>query len=327
METLPRDISVQAEACGKAILTGEHFVVWGGTALAFPVFPARVRVRLAASVAGRNSVRLDSPPSDDPRLLAATKKVCSTLLTDRRFKIAVSTHSSFPISSGLGGSAAYSVALCRALLKLRGSRKNEDLVAQAALDLEKVFHGHPSGIDSTTIAFGTPCYVKTGPRFLTQKAQDVAGPLAGFLQIPPGASFVLGYSGMPGDTRSAIEKVSELASAPGGDLVLQRLTAVAETISLQAASALRKGDFAFVGAMMDENHLLLRALEVSTPQLDHLVQVAKGHGALGAKLTGGGLGGFMLAVAWPDQAQDVANALSKAGSPLVLVQPTDQFPQ
>lgn len=316
---------VAAEACGKAILTGEHFVVWGGTALAVPLFGASVKVQVNAAPASRNRVILENH-GDDELLLKACRKACTILLKHEKYSLSVHSTSTFPIESGLGGSAAFSVALCRALLKALHRRRDDDLVAQSALDLERVFHGTPSGIDSTTIAFETPCYVKTGSQFLTHGAPDVAGPLAGFLQVPPGADFVLAYSGQRGNTREAIGKVRQLAETPGGDLVIQRLTAVAETISLQTASALRKADYAFVGAMMDENHLLLRALEVSTPKLDHLVNVAKANGALGAKLTGGGLGGFMLAVTWPDRTKRLVESLKEAGSPLVLTQSTDQYP-
>lgn len=316
---------VVARACGKAILTGEHFVVWGGTALAVPIFGARVSVNVHASPSTRNHVRLQEG-TQSATLLTACRKACSILLRDEKYSLCIDSKATFPIESGLGGSAAFSVALCRALLKVLRRRRNDDLVAQSALDLERVFHGTPSGIDSTTIAFETPCYVKTGSQFLTHGAPHIAGPLAGFLQVPPGADFVLAWSGQRGKTREAIGRVRQLAETPGGDLVIQRLTAVAETISLQTASALRKGDYAFVGAMMDENHLLLRGLEVSTPMLDHLVHTAKRHGALGAKLTGGGLGGFVLAVTWPDRTRRLVESLREAGAPLVLTQSTNQYP-
>ncbi len=270
----PEQRTVRARACGKAILTGEHFVVWGGTALAVPVFSAEVKVKLTASISSRNAIQVDSD-LESPLLLSAARKACSSLLKAQRYSVSLTSRSTFPMESGLGGSAAFSVALCRALMKLDKRHKDDDLVAQTALDLEKIFHGTPSGIDSTTIAFETPCFIKTGSQFLTQNSTQVSGPLAGFLQVPAGGVFVLAWSGQQGRTRDAIQKVRSLSETPGGDLVVQRLTAVAETISLQTASALRKGDFAFVGAMMDENHLLLRALAVSTPTLDRLVQVAK----------------------------------------------------
>jgi len=316
-----------ARACAKAIVTGEHFVVWGGTALAIPIHQARVTVRISASPASRNRISLaeDNAVVGTRSALIAARKAASAVLREQRYSARVSSNSTFPASAGLGGSAAFSVALCKALLRLAGQRGDPGLIAQLALDMERVFHGHPSGIDSTTIAYARPCFVKTGSGFAAAPTRKTGGPFAGFLDIPPGASFVLAWSGEYGDTRSAIQKVMAMAGEPKGALVLQRLTAVADTISLQAASAFRKGDFEFAGAMMNENQLLLRAIEVSTTKLDALAESALGAGALGAKMTGGGLGGFIIALCWPDDEERITHHLRMAGAPLVFTQPTSRF--
>lgn len=324
--SLASQTEVTQEACGKAIIIGEHFVVWGGTALAFPVRPARVSVTVSARLSTRNSTHMAKAlDSDDRRLVEATRKAVTTLCRPQRYSVDVSTSSNFPISSGLGGSAAYSVALCRCLHKLETGEDDDDLVAQTALDLERVFHRYPSGIDSTTVAFNTPCYVKTGAGFSLKPHVSFKGPRAGFIDIPPGATFVLAWSGQAGDTRTAIMKVREFASGPQGAQVLRRLTEVNESMALQAASALRRGDFAFVGLMMNENHLLLRSIGVSNDSIDTLTDVARRAGALGAKLTGGGLGGFVLSLCTPDRTDRLVAALRRAGSTLVFVQNTSDF--
>lgn len=229
--------------------------------------------------------------------------------------------------SGLGYSAAFSVAFCRAVARLQELPDAEDRVAQVALDMEHIFHARPSGIDSTTVAFDAPCFVKTGESFAVRNgdAAGAHGPMAGFLDVAPGGVFLLADSSERSSTRRVIEKVSKLLKRPRGDLVLQRLTAVSESISLQAAAALRKGDFEFVGNLLDENHCLLTGLGVSTPRLDALCRAAVRGGAYGAKLTGSGLGGFVLCVLAPDRLASVRKALAREGVDRFLVQRTDDF--
>ncbi len=100
---------------------------------------------------------------------------------------------------------------------------------------------------------------------------------------------------------------------------------IAETKALQTASALRNGDYEYVGSMMNENHYLLKALEVSTPRLEKLRLAALGAGALGAKLTGAGQGGFLLALCWPDNVDAVEHALCNRGATTVIRQATDEL--
>lgn len=322
----PSAVETRGQAHGKAILTGEHFVVWGGTALAIPLRATRLEVTLSAEPARRNSFRVEG---EDPGglLLRAARIGGRGFSTGRPHATRVRTDADFPCMSGLGYSAAYSVAFCRALAELRQVRDAEDRVAQVALDMERVFHERPSGIDSTTVAFDTPCFVKTGESFSVGegRAADAQGPMAGFLDIAGGGVFLLADSGERASTREVIGRVRALLDRPRGDLVLQRLTAVSESISLQTATALRKGDFEFVGHMLDENHCLLAGLGVSTPRLDSLCRAATRAGAYGAKLTGSGLGGFVLAVLTADRVPAVKKALKKQGVTRFILQNTDDF--
>jgi len=305
-------------ACGKAILVGEHFVLWGGTALAFPVRSASLSVTVRCEDARRTVV---AAPQGELLALAA-KRGLRYLGFREKAAFSVEVASGFPHSAGLGASAAFSVAFCRAVLSLVGAAQDDDLVAQASFEMEKVFHRHPSGIDSTTIAFETPTFVKTGRKFFVKKSGRSRGPLAGFLDIPDGAVFLLADSGQRCATRDAVDKVSSLADTPDGARVLEKLTGVAEAIALQTASALRKGDFQHVGDMMNENHYLLKALGVSTDRLDLMRETALHAGALGAKLTGAGGGGFLLVLAAPDAVQDIRDALTLVGVKTILEETT-----
>ncbi len=314
-------ITATAQACAKAILVGEHFVVWGGTAVAFPVHSARMSVTVSATPQTRNTV-LEAPEGED--FLKATRKAARALLRDARYGLRVDMEHNFPLASGLGGSASYSVALSRALMQLGQGEIDEDLVAQTALDLEKVFHGSPSGIDSTTIAFESPCFIKTGNVFYVagDSGKRPKGPVAGFVDMPAGGTFLLADSGERSTTRGALTTVNEIVERPGGEKVIERLTAVSETISLQAASAMRKGDYEYVGLMMVENQYLLRGIGVSTQRTEELCSVAQDAGALGAKLTGSGMGGFVLALTHPDLADRVSDALRRHGAKTIFRQET-----
>lgn len=314
-------VSLRRKACGKAILVGEHFVVLGGTALAFPVKAARMTVRLKAWPRKRNRV-MSGRSIDDQRMLAAAHRAMQRLVRDQRYSIVLSADSNFPARAGMGASASYCVALSRALMAL-AHRKDGDAVAQIAHDLEKLFHRAPSGIDSTTVAFESPCYVKTGESFVNGHGVD--GPLAGFLDMAPGAVFLLADSGERGDTVRAQALVAQLAERPHGERVLSKLIGVSETIALQSASALRAGDYEYVGTMMNETHYLLQAIGVSTDRLDRLCKVAVSAGALGAKLTGSGLGGFVLAAVYPDDLKKVRGALEEQGVKLFFEQPTEDL--
>jgi len=317
---------VAAIAHGKAIVTGEHFVVWGGTALAVPLRSTRLEVTLTAIPAGRNRLEVTGEDPEDAMLQAA--RIGSRgFRTERRHRVALSVAADFPPRAGLGYSAAFSVAFCRAMAGLNEIGEAEDRVAQVSLDMERVFHDRPSGIDSTTIAFDAPCFVKTGKSFSVRNGGDreTHGPMAGFLDVARGGVLLLADSGERASTRDVLSRVLALLDRPRGELVLQRLAAVSESISLQTATALRKGDWEFVGNMLDENQCLLAGLGVSTPRLDALCRSAVRGGAFGAKLTGAGLGGFILAVTTADRIESVKKALEKQGVTRFVVQETDDF--
>lgn len=305
-------------ACGKAIVVGEHFVLWGGTALAIPIRSAEMKVHVEVSPAARTRV-----VAQQGEILArGALRGLKFLGWKERAELRIRVEATFPPAAGLGASAAFSVAFCRAMLSMTGETLDEDLVAQASLEMERVFHVHPSGIDSATVAFDSPAFVKSGSRFIAKGPGGNKGPLVGFLDIAPGAVFLLADSGERSRTKDAVGKVFAMASQPGGARVLRKLTAVAESIALQVATALKIGDFEYVGIMMKENHYLLKALGVSTDRLDSLQKTALKAGALGAKLTGAGMGGFLLALALPEQAEAVKTALSAAGAKTIFEQPS-----
>jgi len=314
-------LTARGRACGNAILSVEHFVVFGGTALAFPVLGAHLEVTLKASPRDRNRVWLEEEHPDSKRILDACRRGLAEMTDGQRYRLDMVVSGNLDSGAGLGASAAFSVAFARAFLNLQ-RRSDEDLVAQTAFEMERAFHGHPSGIDSTTVAFEVPCYLKTGEKFVNGSE---VGASAGFLDIAPGAVFLLADTGERRSTSAAVSSIKTFAETTRGGKIVSKLVDISETIALQTAAAMQDADYEYVGSMMNENHYLLRALEVSTPKLERLRLGALGAGALGAKLTGAGNGGYLLALCWPDNADNVAESLRNRGATNIIYQPTNDL--
>lgn len=306
----------KGRACGKVILYGEHFVLYGGTAIAVPLRGVELLVSVAAAPAG---VRLiDSPYLDSDRGGSLLDVAVEELGLDPDVGLHAEVRGDLPAGMGLGSSAALCVALARALVDLHGEEPDEDRVSIAAFEMEHIFHGNPSGIDTTTVTFESACFLKGGGDWAGTEAPPVEGPVAGFVDIPPGLPLIVACSGEPGDTSEAVARVARLRDDPRGGGSLERLTAVADNLAIRGASALRDGAWDAAGDLMNENHYLLSALDLSTQHLEELRRAAVLAGAWGAKLTGAGLGGS-LAVLAPLALHDlIASELRIAGATAVF---------
>jgi mevalonate kinase len=197
------------------------------------------------------------------------------------------------------------VALLRALASARRSRLAADELNAHAFALEQIAHGSPSGIDNTTVTHERPVWFKRGeaPRF----------PPA---PVGADAALVLASSGQPGSTRDAVARVCSLREARPREF--EELCARAEAAVRAGCAAFEAGDPARLGAALDELHALLSTLGVSAPALDRLVAAARAAGALGAKLTGSGGGGFVIALARREGLAEVERALQAAGATATL---------
>lgn len=304
-----------SSAPGKIILFGEHAVVYGQPALAVPVFQvqAKVMVEDGPSLV----IHIEAPQiglsAPLPEIGESHPLGAAVYLVLRALGISPQTlghglrihvDSSIPVASGLGSGAAVSVALIRALSAHLRHPLTDDQVNALAYEIEKIHHGTPSGIDNTVITYGRAVYFVRGK------------PLETF-SLGARLTLVIGNTGIPAPTRQAVADVRRLWEADP-----QRLNAIFETIgqiAQQARQALERGDLQQVGALMNANHALLQELTVSCAELDNLVEAARHAGALGAKLSGGGRGGNMIALTLPEQAQEVADALKSAGAKSVII--------
>jgi mevalonate kinase len=296
----------ESAAPGKAILCGEHAVVHGSPAIAVPVFQVRAvaRVRRSDDGARRFSSRntgLDLRLEDAPdgfwggALVAALERALAVSLPPFWLEI----DSSIPVEAGLGSGAALAVASARALAAFAGRSADDETVNRIAFETEKIHHGTPSGIDNTTVTFARPVYYRRNR------------PVETFLPAAP-LHIVIGLTGIASATGRVVADVRTAR-----DLEPDRYTRIFAEIGAivdQARAAIKTGDLPGLGRLMDLNHEWLCEINVSAHELDRLVAAARTAGALGAKLSGGGRGGNMIALVTPGTAAAVEKALTAAGA-------------
>ncbi len=301
--------AVEARAPGKIILAGEHAVVYGRPALAVPVFGVQARVRVTrrgaqwwvTAPAVQLDARLHDLPAEHPlrRAVVLTQAAVSGLPPAH-----VHITSSIPVAAGLGSGAAVTVALVRALAALAGQALPAARVNALAYEVEKLYHGTPSGIDNTVITYARPIVYRKGTGW---QPLFVARP------VP----LVIADTGQSASTRAMVRGVRERwQAAPARVEAL--FDAIAQAVAA-AQAALATGDLAALGQALRDNHAHLQALGVSTPALDALVDAALAAGAYGAKLAGAGGGGNMLAITRAEDQARVAAALRAAGAARVIV--------
>ncbi len=292
-----------AMANGKVILLGEHAVVYGKPALAVPIKNAVV-----AEVSDTDhSPEIKVPAWDiDDKLeesnsiwWGAIQKVFQTLdIADARFAVHVKPN--IPAAMGLGGSAAIAVAIIRAVSRHFKLDLDDDQVNHFAFLCEKAAHGTPSGIDNTLATYGRSLiYQRLGEKTRMEP-----------LDFPKPLNLVVGISDHPSLTVDMVAGVRERWRKDTAlyDSLFENFSQVAET-GIQAAA---EGDYSALGHMMTINHGLLNAIQVSSPELDRMVQIARDHGALGAKLTGAGGGGSIVALC-DNNADAIVAGLSRGG--------------
>lgn len=307
--------AIRATAPGKIILFGEHAVVYGRPALAVPVTQVQARaVVMAAPGLATGEVRLEAPdiglqaalaelPAQHP-LVVAIQGVVEELGVKRLPACRIRLTSTIPIASGLGSGAAAAVALIRAVSTFLGRPLPPEKVSALAYEVEKIHHGTPSGIDNTVIAYGQPVYfVRSQP---LQR-----------LRVPVPFTLVIGDSGIPSPTAATVADVRQAwqRDPQRYEVLFDAIGAVAQ----QARQQLEGGQPSELGTLMNENHRLLQELGVSSAELDTLVEAACQAGALGAKLSGGGRGGNMIALVTEQTASAVAQALQAAGARQTLI--------
>ena len=285
-----------AEAPSKAIITGEHFVVHGAWALA-AALPRKVRAVVEPS--SRFRVASDRFPPASPELLPVGRVVQAMAdefsITPR---VKVTVESAVPEGAGLGSSAATMVAAAAGYSRLNGLGLGVNDLVRFAMLGEKDVHGNPSGIDPNICARGGAMLFRPG-----HPARKV------HLKRP--SSLVVAYSGRKRSTRGQIGKVA-LTKEGNPDLFAALASAVG-WMSETAADMLVQGDERGLGRVLTLNHAVLRSMGVSNDTLDERVDALCSLGAYGAKLTGAGGGGSVVAVAPEAKEKSIVSGLTARG--------------
>lgn len=302
--------AISGSAPGKAILFGEHAVVYARPAIAIPV--TRVYAKAIITPLPRakpGSILVDAPDIDlNARLselepdhpfnvlfsnLLAELGVSSSPAINLRIK------STIPIAAGLGSGAAISIAIVRAFSMFLGHPLPDDRVSNLAFLTEKFYHGTPSGIDNTVITYAQPIY------FIREQPFEK-------LNVSHPFTLIIADSGIKSPTAETVGNVRQwwLADQERYEHLFDQIAALVK----QARVCIESGETDDLGSLMLENHSILQKVGVSSPTLDQLVSAAMAAGALGAKLSGGGRGGNIICLVKKQNAAQVEAALKADGA-------------
>jgi mevalonate kinase len=312
-------LRVKASAPGKAILFGEHSVVYRGPAV---VLAIDRRVYISAEPRGDELFFVEAPNLrssgffDGGRynplvggaegekhlkpIWVAAKGAMEKI--GRRMGISLSISSEIPVAVGLGSSAAATVATVAAIGELLEGGLRSEEISSIAFEAEKIVHGTPSGIDNTIATYGGVLVYEKGREVERLKSLG---------DVP----FVIGNTGRSRSTGQQVGRVGELRER--NMVVIDSILDTISRVAQLGRDALLEKDLRRVGELMNINHGLLWAIGVSNPELDRLVNAALNAGALGAKLTGAGGGGCMISLSTAKRLDAVSGAIERSGgSPL-----------
>ena len=299
--------SERQSASGKIILLGEHAVVYGRPAIALPIpLAVEATVRKYPSSEGQGVDIVIPRWGLEQKVHAGMQGLPGILgnilgrlnLLNEHMSIEVFPH--VPRAMGLGGSSALAVAILRAVDHAFTLDLGNETINALAFECEKAAHGTPSGVDNTVATYGTPLIyrrVDETPKF---ESLTLSEPL----------ELVVGITGKESLTADAVARVRK-----AWQQYPDRYEAVfdqVEDVTNAGREALITGNLEEIGELMNLCHGYLNALQLSTPELEELIHIARKNGALGAKLTGGGVGGSMIALC-PDNKHSVQHAMQAAG--------------
>ena len=281
------------EAPGKILLIGEHAVVYGHPAIAIPVRGVQARVEVELTRHGGmeflapdiQAAQADGAEMDNLAPLIRLAHSVLEMFGEQKQGLRLVVRSTIPIGRGMGSGAAVSVAIVKGICAALGRALTPDQVAELSLEAEREFHGNPSGVDSAVVARDEPIYFVRG-----KPPQSIAVGAETF-------RFLIADTGVSSPTHKVVADLKALRDRDQAhvDSYLWELGSMAGVMR----EIIHGGSPQELGLCMTHSHSILRELGVSSAELDRLVETAVEKGGVGAKLTGAGRGGAMIALLGP----------------------------
>ncbi|NIR13295.1 MAG: mevalonate kinase [Desulfobacterales bacterium] len=318
-------MEVRASAPAKVILFGEHFVVYNQPALVLAVdkrvqVSARLRedqhIHIRSSNLGLSAIFTEDHFQPQRRgkeahrrlepIRIATQKILD--ISGEKVGVEIEISSRIPVAAGLGSSAAVSAAVAASVSRLLNLQISKEKIFDITLEAERFIHRTPSGID--------PAISTYGGLILFQKDRGVTP-----LEIDVDLPLVVGDTQLKRSTGDMVAEVGKRREQCPS--VIDPVLKAGAEIVQSAIQALKNGDLPELGELMDINQGLLSAVGVSNESLERIIYAARNAGALGAKLTGAGGGGCMIALCPEERLEDVAQAIREVGGTAFLARKTD----
>jgi mevalonate kinase len=320
-------MGVVASAPAKVILLGEHFVVYGEPAIVLAIdkrayakvenrtdkrlYLRSTNLNLAGYFENRTFKVEQGYPKEARSKFEPVKLAVEKVLekSGENVGLNIEINSTVPVAAGLGSSAAVAAAVTAAVGALLNVKLSKEDVLRITYEAEKIVHGTPSGIDPAISTFGGALLFQMDKGFQ---------PLDVNMDIP----LIIGNTGIERSTRSQVEKVRNMREKHAQ--IMDHLTRAAREIVLRAVDVLKGNDLETLGELMNINHALLYGIGVSDESLEWLINAARKAGALGAKLTGGGGGGCMIALAKTEKLPPILEAVQRAGGMPFIARKTNE---
>jgi mevalonate kinase len=318
-------LKATAVAPGKTILVGEHFVVYGEAAVVMAInrhAQVTVEGRQSRSMYISSDLGFSGTFVEDEytgetgdvgggKVLEPIKISAQTVLKafEEKRGLNITVHSSIPMAVGLGSSGALAVATVAAVGKFLGRDLSEEEIVSLSMEAEKAVHINPSGIDQAISTYGGVIVYKKEKGITRLKTAST---------IP----LVIGNTKIQRNTGTLVDSVR--VKRRRFPEIMNLMNAAANHLSRQFIEALKIDALNRLGELMNINQGLLIAIGVSHEALDRLVYAARASGALGAKLTGAGGGGCMIALTQLDGRESVSEAIRRVGGTPIIAKKADK---